>query len=237
MRFASALLLLASSALAGAINTDSAIIAGRGQIVAKGKVRYQQLENDVESYVGEATLLYGVTHKLSLLGTLGYVGTSPGPDGFKDAVVRARFKFYGRDGRRQTFTISGLLGVEIPLDDPPVATPDGGLLVGLVGTWENNGWRIDADIKSSFRPNAVDFWRGDVALIRSFHETDDILLQWVIELNYRRPGHADVLFLAPGFVYETRGWKVEASVQFAIWENTTGVAPRFAIVLAAVHVF
>ncbi len=237
MRCASALLVLASYAAAGAINTDSAIIAGKGQLVSKVKLRHQQLENDVDQYAAQATLLYGISHKISLIGTFGYSGNSPGPDGFQDFVLRARFKFYGRDEKRATLTFSGLAGVEIPIGERPIGTPDGGLLVGLVGTWERHGWRVDGDVKLSLRPNASDFWRADLALIHIFHETDDVLWQAVLELNYRRPGRNDVLFLAPGLVYEMRGWKFEVSVQVNVWDNGTGPMPNFAIVFAAVHVF
>ena len=237
MRCASVLFVLAAHAAAGAINTDSAIIAGQGQIVSKVKLRAQRLENDVEQYAAQATLLYGITHKVSLIGTFGYTGNDPGPDGFQDFVLRARFKFYGHDEKRATLTFSGLAGIEIPIGEQPIGGPDGGLLVGLVGTWEARGLRVDADVKASFRPNAPDFWRGDVALIYSFHETDDVLWQAVIELNFRRTGSNDVLFVAPGLVYEIRGWKLEISVQVNVWDNGTGPMPDFAIVFAFVHVF
>ncbi len=115
MRCASVLLVLAAHAAAGAINTDSAIIAGQGQIVSKVKLRAQQLENDVEQYAAQATLLYGITHEISLIGTFGYTGNEPGPDGFQDFVLRGRFKFYGRDEKRATLTFSGIAGFEIPI--------------------------------------------------------------------------------------------------------------------------
>ncbi len=237
MRCASVLVVLASYAGAAGINSDSAIIAGEGQLVSKVTLRYQQLENDVDQYLTRATVLYGISHKISLIGTFGYTGNAPGPDGFQDFVLRGRFKIYGRDEKRATLTFSGIAGVEIPIGEKPIGTPDGGVLVGLVGTWERHGWRVDADVKLSIRPNAPDFWRGDVALINSFAETDDVLWQAVLELNYRRLGNNDVLFLAPGLVYEIRGWKLEASVQINVWDNGTGPMPKFAIVFAAVHVF
>ena len=76
-RLAAALLMCAASSWAGAINTDSALIAGKGQIVSRTRVRFADIESDVEKYLAQETIVYGVTHKISILSTLGYEWNSP----------------------------------------------------------------------------------------------------------------------------------------------------------------
>ena len=53
MRCASVLVLLTASTFAGAINTDSALTEGAGQITVRGRLRYRDQEAAVEQYLGE----------------------------------------------------------------------------------------------------------------------------------------------------------------------------------------
>ncbi|MHC4576148.1 MAG: hypothetical protein ACYTED_01960, partial [Planctomycetota bacterium] len=235
VRLAAALLALAAGALASGINTNAALSAGKGQLVSRTRVRFSQLEADMERFLVQETLLYGATHRLSIIGTFGYLWNEPGPDGFTDLALRGRYKFFFRDEKRATLSFAAILGGEIPLGEEPIGSPDGGLRAGLVSTWERAGWRLDSDVIYSWRPHANDFWRADVALTRNLAETEKALWMLVGELNYRRVGNGDVLFLAPGVVYELRGWKLELSVQIRVAEDAPGPTEEFAVAFSVVR--
>jgi len=238
MRCVSALLLTASLAAAAGINTDAAQPIGKGEVASVTRLRYQDLENDVERYLAQQTLVYGVYKRLALLTTIGYEWNSPGEDGATDLSVRGRFTFYFNNrGKRQALSFAFLLGGEIPIGEEPIGSPDGGLITGLVFTWEKSGWRIDADAIGIFRPNANDKRRADVAIVRELAIDDYRIWLGVLEFNFERNGDNDVLFISPGIVYEFRGWKIEASFQINAIEDARGPVPDFAVVFAVVHVF
>ncbi len=237
MRCASALLLLVLPALAGAINTDSALTEGVGQVVTRTKLRWVDLESEVDAYLAQQTVLYGATPRLSILSTLAYQWNDPGPNGLTDLALRGRFKFFYRDARRETLSLAALLGYEIPVGEEPIGSPNGGLIAGVTGTWEKNDWRIDADFVNAFRPDVADMRKADLAVSRNFALRRESFWIAVLELNYERTGSSDVLFLSPGLVYERVGWKFEFSLQIAVAEDASGPAPNGALVLSVVHAF
>ncbi len=232
-----ALVCLASWASAAGINTDAAQPIGKGETASVTRLRYQQLENDIDRFLAQETIVYGVYKRLALLATLGYEWNSPGEDGFKDITVRGRFTFYFRNRKREALSFAGLLGGEIPVGEEPLGSPDGGVLTGLVFTFEKSGWRVDADVVFTFRPNANDTRRADVALVRILAENDERLWLGVIELNFSRDGDSDVLYVSPGVVYEFVGWKIEGSIQINVADDSKTPTPDFAVVFAVVHVF
>lgn len=229
---------LAAAAHAGGINTDAALTVGKGQVASRTKGRYADLEAAIDSFLLQQTFVYGATNQLGVFGTLGFLWSDRGPDGLTDLLLRGRWTFFNRDEKRATLSFAMLGGVEVPVGEEPIGSPDGGLRSGLVGTWERSGWRVDADVEYAWRPNASDFLRADLAVTRTaLVETDRYLWLGVLELNYRRLGSDDALFLAPGVAYEVRGWKFEFSLQIAVWTDGPGPAPKWAGVLSVVHVF
>jgi len=237
MRFVSALLLAASVAAAGGLNTDAAITVGERQFVSRTQARYESVEQSIDRYLARTTIVYGVTPRITGLATIGYAWQSPGPDGLTDLFLRGRFKIFGRDRKRETLVFSATLGGEIPVGETPIGNPDGGLVAGLVGTFERDRWRVDADVQRAWRPDAGDVTRADVAVSYRFVEAE--ASQWlaILELNYRRVGRGDVLFLAPGLSYGIPGWSLEMSIQIAVATDVPGPAPEFAAVFGVVRVF
>ncbi len=241
-RVAVAALVLAGAARAGGINTDSALTVGKGQLVSRTLARIEHLRGDVERYVAQQTFAYGWTRKFSVLATLKHTwidAPSGMPDGagLNDLSLRGRYSFFRRAEKRGTLGIAGILGAEIPIGEEPFGSPDGGLLAGFVATWEHKGDRLDVDFVNSFRPNAADARRIDVAYSRIVHEWDRGLIFGVLELNYRRTGANDVLFVAPGFLYEIVGLRIDVSFQIRVAEDARGTIPNGAFVLGFKTVF
>ena len=229
------LMTLGLPAFAAAINTDSAVAAGRGIAASRTQLRYARLEQDIDRYLIKQTFWYGATNKTTVFGTFGYLSNTPGSDGFTDIEIKGRFEFFGRDARRETLSFSALVGVEIPVKS--LGDSDGGVLGGLVGTWEKGGWRIDGAIKKTWRSNARDSLQSDLALSKIIHERDVDFWFVVLELNHRQLGGDDVLFLAPGIVYEHAGYKIEFSAQVRVWEDAAMPTANVIFVVGFVFVF
>ena len=167
MRCASAaalLVLWALPALAGGINTNTALAVGKGRVVSRTQLRVADLEGAIEEYLASQTLVYGATEDLSIFGTLGYLWRDVGPDGLTNLRLFGRYEFFGRDAHRETLTFSGILGLEVPIGDEPIGGGDAALILGAVGTWYRNVWEVDADILATFRPDRGDVWQADVAV-------------------------------------------------------------------------
>ncbi len=230
-------LALAAHVHAGAINTDSGLAEGKGQWLSKTQVRFSSLENDVERFLTKETILYGVSNRFNVLATFGHTWNSPGADGLQDLALRGRYKFYASDRRQGTTSFALIAGGEIPIGDASVGSPDGGLLAGIAGTWEEAGWRVDGDVVSAFRANAPDERRADLALSYIFARPANAIWIGVLELNFRTKGGDGVLFLSPGLVYERSGWKIELSVQIPVADDASVPIEEYSTVFSVVHVF
>jgi len=240
MRFdslAAILLVCAAPAIAGGINTDTALAVGKGTVVSRTQFRYADLEAEIERYLARQTVAYGVTGRLTAFATLAHVWNDPGPDGLTDLALFGRYKLFARDAKRQTLTLSGILGVEVPIGEEPIGGDEPGLIAGVVGTWYRNLWEIDADLVRSFRPGRGDLLRTDVAVARSLLVTRDWQLVGVLEANYTRVGGDDVLFVSPGLQLQLRGVVLEMSLQIRVLEDAAAPVSDFVGVFSVRFVF
>lgn len=230
------LLLLGAPLLADGINTNSALPVGRGTLVSRTQLRRADLEGEIERYLAGQTLAYGVSGRLTLFTTLAYVWNRPGPDGLTDLALFARYRFFARDGKRQTLSFSTILGAELPTGREPIAG-DGGVIGGVVGTWAKREWTVDADAVRSFRIDRGDLTRANVAASYALLATPKLQLVAVLEANYRRDGSDDVLFVSPGLQFQLRRVILEGSLQVRVAEDAARVTPRHVAVLGVRFVF
>jgi len=235
------LLLFACPTFAGAINTDAAMAVGKGTIVSRTIVRVDDVDSslsrDIDRYLARQTVAVGASEKLTLFGSLGHVWNEPGPDGFTDLKLFGRYEFYGRDAKRETLSFAALLGVEVPLGNRPIGGGDGGVVAGLVGTWYRNIWQIDSDIEYTHRPDRGDVVRADLAGSVAFHESETLQLVAVLELNFRRVGSIDALYLAPGLQVQFTRYLLEFSVPIRVAENSDRPTTRIAAVVGIRFIF
>jgi len=237
VRLAAVLLACAPFAVAGGINTDTALAVGRGTVVARTQFRYADLDAEIDRYLARQTVAYGVTGRLTAFTSLAHVWNDPGPDGLTDLALFGRYKLLARDARRQTRTFSGILGVEVPVGEKPIGGDDPGLIVGAVGTWYRNLWEVDADLVKVFRPDRGDLLRADVAVARGLHEARDWQLVGVLEANYSRTDSDDVLFVSPGLQLQLRGVILETSLQVRVLEDATAPTGKVVGVFGVRFVF
>jgi len=237
IRLLAALLLLAGPTLATGINTNAALPVGEGTTVSRTQVRRADLDGAVDRYLASQTFAYGVSGRLTLFGSLGYVWNQPGQDGVTDLALFSRYQFFSRDAHRQTLAFSAILGAELPTGTEPFGGQSTGVIAGLVGTWAKRDWGFDADIVQSFRFDAPDRTRADLAVSFAFLATKKFQFVGVLEANYRRDASDDVLFVSPGLQLQLRRVILEASIQVRAEKDAARPTARNVVVLGVRFVF
>ncbi len=232
-----ALLLLAGHALATGINTNAALPVGEGTTVSRTQVRRSDLDGAVDRYLASQTLAYGVSGRLTLFGSLGYVWNQPGQNGVTDLALFSRYRLFSRDAKRQTLAFSAILGAELPTGKKPFGGQSTGVIAGLVGTWAKRDWQVDANIVESFRFDARDRTRADLAVSYALLATKKFQFVGVLEANYRRQGDDDLLFVSPGVQLQRRNVILEASFQIRTAEDASGPTAGNVVVLGVRIVF
>jgi len=240
MNFSSALaalLLLTGMASATGINTNAALPVGEGTFVSRTQGRWLDVEGEVDRYLASQTFAYGATGRLSLFGSLGYVWNEPGPNGVTDLALFGRYRIWSRDAKRQTLAFSAILGADLPTGKQPIGGLSAGVIAGLVGTWAKRDWNVDADIVQSFRFDAPDRTRADIAVSYALLATRKLQFVGVLEANYRRQGDDHLLFISPGLQLQMRNVIVEVSYQIQVAEDAARPSARSVAVLGVRLVF
>ena len=240
MRCASAVAFLvvwAVPALAGGINTNTALAVGKGSVVSRTQLRVADLEGAIEEYLASQTFVYGATADLSVFATLAYLWKDPGPDDLTNLRLFGRYELFERDAHRETLTFSGILGLEVPIGEEPLGGGDPGLILGAVGTWYRNVWEVDADILATFQSDRDDLWQADVAVSRSLYEHRNVQLVGVLEANFVRRGSEDILFVSPGLQLQLRGVILETSLQVPVADDVAGRTPNVVAVFGIRLIF
>lgn len=182
----------ATSAVAGPINTDTALPAHKGELLWRQQVRFLKAEDstrDLEVIAVPSVFVYGFTEKFAVIGVAPYLdktlkvgGSTRGDNGLGDITLLARQQIFQRDRPGETFRAQLLAGLKFPSGEEDARDALGHLpqplqlgsgsydpLVAGVFSWQRLRWQMDFDLvyKINTEPNNFRFGNTlahDVAL-------------------------------------------------------------------------
>jgi hypothetical protein len=155
----------ASQAVAGPINTDTALPVADGHLLWREQVRFLKAEDstrDLEIIAVPSVFVYGFTEKFALIGIVPYVdkslrtgGLELGDNGLGDSTLLARYQITQSDRPGETVRAQALAGLKFPTgrdDKPGLPQPlqlgSGSFdpIVAGVFSWQQLDWEFDADL-------------------------------------------------------------------------------------------
>jgi len=244
------------------LNTDLALTPPEDGTIVRVQWRYSKLsggptalDREAITSVQPVTVVYGVTEKFAILGTVPIVyrrvdfdqGPQISDTGVADMPVLLKYRFYQDDKPGRTTRWAAIGGVEVPTFDEPFSSESVDPIIGTVWTHQRRDWWIDWDVLYKFNTagglDGDDELRGDVALsYRLFAGESDTIGPWGVyavgEINakFLTDGSTQV-FGSPGIQLITPNLIVELGIQLPIAQDmasprletefTTVVSVRF----------
>ena len=227
-------------------------------------------DRDRTEVTAVSVLGYGVTGKLAVFGALPYRNIdfdltagnqriSRNNSGFGDATLFARYTLFQKDGLGSNFRFAPFVGIKLPTGDddfrdsrgitpPParIATGSTDVFAGIVATWQELNYQLDAQLSYRKNNEGNDFEAGNVARFDTslqyrlwhsdFSKGIPDYLYGVLELNAIHKGKNSLagttnqntggtqVFITPGIQYVTKRWIAETAVQIPLSQNLNGSA-------------
>ena len=203
------------------------------------------LDRETDDVILTTDLAYGLTGDLVFMLRANYLirkqNTQNGPDiesdDFSDLHVMLKRRVWQEDTSPTDTRRLGLaLGLDLPTGSAPCGSDSWDPMVGMIYTEVEGRWGFNTAWRWKFntggRPNPLragdttaDLMMVDLSWLYRLspkHFTDEEEGAWyaMLEVNnlYETNGDTE-LFLAPGIMYETHGWAMEASVQLPIFQK------------------
>ncbi len=224
-----------------AINTNAALQPPPGVLIYRQQFRYTSLEADngpaeADLYRSMSTFIYGMTPKLTLIGTVPIVyrdmdmGAGMGGDedfGIADIKALAKYQFYSNNfDVGSTFKAGVLGGAQLPTFDETFSSDSVDPIAGAVVTYAQDRHGLNADftyqLNTGGDDDEVKYNLGYTFRVQpaSFAEDDSTALFAVLEINGRYETNGDnETLLSPGVQYVTNNWTIEATFQFPILQD------------------
>ena len=249
----------ASSAQGAGLNTDVALTPPRGGTIIRLQARYRRLEDDptalrreIDVYLATATVAYGITERIVVLGTLPVVhrevdfgmGGGTSDTGLADIPLAIKYRFYQDDKPGTTTRWAVIGGLEVPTFDDEFSSDSVDPIIGTVWTHQDRDWWLDWDVLYRFNTAGGvagdDELRADVAYSRRLlHGESESRGPWafyaIAEVNARYIADgSDQVFFSQGLQYIAPTFILEMGVQIPITQDMQSprLETKFTLVLS-----
>ncbi|VAW01721.1 hypothetical protein MNBD_ALPHA06-2120 [hydrothermal vent metagenome] len=253
MKFAAAFfafyLVLSGNAHAAPLTFNTALPVSKNEYILREQLVVNRFEGDRTRTSLVSTVVYGVSQKFALFGTLPYanINTSTGnTSGFGDTRIFGRYTVYQNDFQGGTFRIAPFAGAKLPTSSNATGTASWDVFGGLVATYGSVDWELDAQLSYQINNQANQFEAGDISradvslqyrIVPSKLRADtNSFINAVMEANLIHAGQNKInnvtnlnsggttLFVVPGLQYVTERYIAEIGLQIPVIQDLYDIA-------------